>query len=656
MLRKIIDLVDRYRLPASESRNKIRGVPGTLISIIAVAWSLFHLITAYSPYIGMYQRGIFALCGVFIILLIFPANSKKPRPTKIHLPSFLAALVAVAAVIYVMVMYSYRAHSFAYDVWTSDLIMGGIFILFVIEACRRTTGWPFTIITILLLIYARFGSFMPELIRHPNYDVERIVSGLYMGTQGIFGMVTGVAATFIFVFILFGAFLRNSGAGDFFLNFANALMGKRRGGAAKIAVVGSTFFGMVSGSALANVAGTGQITIPLMKKTGYKAYFAGGVEAVASAGGQLMPPIMGGTAFIMAEVLGMSYLNVCIAALIIGILYYVDVFFMVDLEAAKTGLVGLDPSQVPSLKETLKKGWHFIVPVIILVYLLASGSSAMRAGFWGTVSIPLISLLQPHGRMTIKQIIRSLEDAAYTSCAIVGIVLAMGIVVGMITLTGLGLAISSVLIELAGGNLFALLVLAMITSIVLGMGVPILCAYIVLAVLVAPALIDFGVVPISAHLFVFYFAILSAVTPPVAPDAYVAAGIAGSPMMKTAVSACKTGLALVILPFIMVYDPGLVMKGEVFDIILVVIRSLAAVFALVAARQGYVVVGIGWIERALMLISTFLLAYPAGVPNIIGYVILGTSFVKGVFKRRDELKEILIGSKNERKGDGEYAS
>lgn len=635
---KIIATLNEYRHP--RSRNSLKGFSGILISFLAVSWSLFHLYTGYFPLIGMYQRIVFALFGMVIIFCIFPLSSSKESPNKLTLPAVFGSLCVLGILVYLAINYTLRPETLGYDVRLADLILGGIFIVLVLEACRRTTGLPFMIIAVLLVIYARFGEFLPDILAHRNYDIERIISGLFLTTEGMFGSITGIAATFIFIFILFGAFLRNTGAGDFFLNFANALLGKRRGGAAKVAVLGSSFFGMVSGSCLANVAGTGQFTIPLMKRTGYAPHFAGGVEAVSSAGGQLLPPIMGGTAFIMMEVLGISYLAVCKAALIIGILYYVDVFFMVDIEAARTGLVGLKPSEIPSLKETLKNGWHYVVPVIILVLLLVKGASATRAAFWGTISIPLASLFRKQGRIGLKQIIWALEDAAYTSCAIVGIVMAMGVVVGMITLTGLGLALSTILIELSGGSLFALLVLAMVASIILGMGVPIICAYIVLAVLVCPALIQMGVAPMAAHLFVFYFAIISAITPPVAPDAFVAASIADAPMMKTAVSACKTGLALVILPYIMVYDTALVMQGGFLDVLLVICRAVAAILALVAFRQGYLVRSVNLFERIMLFVSVFLLAYPGHVVNIAGYVLMGIPISTGLVKRYYDQKTL----------------
>ena len=633
-MQNILSGLYQYRKP--DSKNTLTGFPGLLISFIAICWSIFQFYTAYAPLIGMYQRIIFTGFGFLVIFSVYPAFAGKSSHSKISIPSLLLTLVTLSILVYLAYNYMDRAETIGLETYNIDLVLGAVFIIIVLEACRRTTGLPFMIIAVLLIFYARFGEWLPDLFAHKDYETERIISGLFLTTEGLFGGITGIAATFIYIFILFGAMLRNSGAGDFFLDFANSLLGKRRGGAAKVAVVGSSFFGMISGSCLANVAGTGQVTIPLMKRTGYKPHFAGGVEAVASAGGQLMPPVMGGTAFIMMEVLGVSYLSICKAALLIGILYFVDVFMMVDMEAARTGLKGLKPEEVPSFKQTLAKGWHYIVPVVILVVLLIEGSSASRAAFWSTVSVPVISWFRKDGRMGFRQILWALEDAAYTSCAIVGIVLAMGVVVGMITLSGLGLALSDILLQLSGDNLLVLLLMSMITSIILGMGVPIICAYIVLAVLVCPALIQMGVIPIAAHLFVFYFAILSAITPPVAPDAFVAAGIADASMMKTAFSACRTGLALVLLPYIMVYDPALVMEGGFFQILLVVLRSGMGIFALVGVLQGYLIRSITIFERIALFVAMILLIYPAWMHNVVGYIIVGIIFYIGLIRKNKE--------------------
>lgn len=610
----------------TESRNKIVGIPGLIVSLLAVIWSLFHLYTGYFPLMAMYQRIVFVAFALVIIFVTHPLWGKK-APTKLNIQSIVLGALVVGISIYLWINYTVRAEEIGMVNYTTDIVLGTILLILVLDACRRTSGWAFTIVSLCLILYARFGEWLPSIFAHKNYDYERIISGLFLTTEGFYGPITGVTATFIFIFVLFGSFLKYSGAGTFFMDICNALLGKTRGGAAKVAVVASSLFGMMSGSALANVAGIGQFTIPLMKKTGYTPHYAGAVESCASSGGQLMPPVMGGSAFIMMEILGVSYFFICKSASIIAILFYVALFIMVDLAAVKQGLKGLSADELPSKRETLKNGWHFALPIIILVVCLASDMSASRAAFWATISIPIVSLLRKHGRMGVKEIFGSLEDAAYTSATIAGIVIAMGIVVGMVTLTGLGLTLSEILISLAGGNLFALLMLAMLTSLLLGMGVPIICAYIILSVLVCPALIALGVEPIAAHLFVFYFAILSAITPPVAPAAYIAAGIADAPMMKTAFTACKIGLGLIILPFIMVYDTGLIMMGSWFDIIAATTRALASIFALAFFLEGQVFkLKINWAWRFCLLIAAIGFITPQLWTTIVGYVILGVAF------------------------------
>lgn len=628
---QFISFLSKCRLPGGG--NKVEGLPGLLLSIIAVCWSLFQLYTAYYPLTAMYQRIVHVTFAMVLIFCIYQLRGKE-RPTSLSFHAVLFSAIAVGIGIYLAINYTARAETIGMITLNSDLILGAIFIVAVLDICRRTAGWSFVIVTICLLLYARFGEIIPGVFAHKDYDLDRIISGLFLTTEGIFGSLTGISATFIFIFILFGAFLRHCGAGDFFLDFTNSFLGKRRGGAAKVAVVASSLFGMISGSALANVAGIGQFTIPLMKKTGYKPHFAGAVEAVSSSGGQLMPPVMGGTAFIMMEILGYSYFAICKAAVIMAVLYYATLFVLVDLEAAKAGLKGLKAEEIPPRMKTLSEGWHYIVPIGILVYCLASGMSATRAALFGTIAVPIVSLFRKKGRMSLFQLFHALEDSAYTACSLVGIVVAMGIVVGMISLTGLGLSLSAILINLAGGNLIILLILAMLTSLLLGMGVPIICAYIVLAVLVCPAMVALGVAPLAAHFFVFYFSILSAITPPVAPAAYVAANIAEAPMMKTALSACKMAIGLLILPYVMVYDTGLLMQGSVFGIVSVTLRASFIIFAIVVALEGHFFGKLGVFERALLVVVSIVMVAPFVSVAVFGYIIIGGVLLRRVYMER----------------------
>jgi TRAP transporter 4TM/12TM fusion protein len=464
---------------------------------------------------------------------------------------------------------------------------------------------------------------MPGLFAHKNYGTDRIIDTMFITADGVFGMLAGISATFIFLFILFGALLREAGGGEFFINFAYGICGRFRGGPAKIAIVASSLFGMLSGSGTANVAGTGQITIPLMKRSGYPAYFAGAVETVASAGGLLMPPIMGSAVFIMMEIIGVNYLVIIKASILMAVLYFLGLFLMVDIEAQKIGLVGLKKVEIPPLKKTLKEGWHFFIPLLVLIYFLGiERSSVTRAALWANLSIPLIAMMRKHTRMSLSKILSGLEKGALTAAPVVAILSLGGIVVGMITLTGLGLMMSSILIELSHGNLFLLLMMTMFASIILGMGVPPVAAYIILAILVVPALIKMGVYPLAAHLFVFYFGTIAGITPPMAPDAFVAAGIADSPMMKTAFTACRLALVIFILPYIFVYNNALLMIGNFWQILWVSLTALLGVFALASAVQNFMGKTLPLLFRIVLLGSSLSLIIPGYRTDFLGMVFL----------------------------------
>jgi len=387
--------------------------------------------------------------------------------------------------------------------------------------------------------------------------------------------------------------------------------------------VASSLFGMLSGSGTANVAGTGQITIPLMKRSGYPAYFAGAVETVASAGGLLMPPIMGSAVFIMMEIIGVNYLVIIRASILMAVLYYLGLFLMVDIEAQKIGLVGIKKVEIPPLKKTLKEGWHFFIPLLVLIYFLGiERSSVTRAALWANLSIPLIAMMRKHTRMSLSKILTGLEKGALTAAPVVAILSLGGIVVGMITLTGLGLMMSSILIELSHGNLFLLLMMTMFASIILGMGVPPVAAYIILAILVVPALIKMGVYPLAAHLFVFYFGTIAGITPPMAPDAFVAAGIADSPMMKTAFTACRLALVIFILPYIFVYNNALLMIGGFWQILWVSLTALLGVFALASAVQNFMGKALPLLLRIILFGSSLSLILPGYKTDLLGMVLL----------------------------------
>jgi TRAP transporter 4TM/12TM fusion protein len=606
----------------STRQRQLTGLSAQLVRWIAIGMSLFQLYTGYFQFTAMNQRVPHVTLGFILIFLVYPM-SKKSRRDRLSIDSVIAASFILVCGVYVLLTWFRKMGAMGLEPPLHTLIMGGIFIILLIEGTRRALGWAFPSVAVLVLLYARFGEIMPGPFAHKNYGTERIIDTMFITADGIFGMLAGISATFIFLFILFGALLREAGGGEFFIDFAYGICGKFRGGPAKVAVVASSLFGMLSGSGTANVAGTGQITIPLMKRTGYASHFAGAVESVSSAGGLLMPPIMGSAVFVMMEILGVNYLVIIKASILMAILYYLGLFLMIDIEAQKIGLVGLKKEEVPPLKKTLKEGWHFFIPLVVLIYFLGiEKTSVTRAALWANISIPIISMMRKETRMSLSKLLTGLERGALTAAPVVAILSLGGIVVGMITLTGLGLMLSSILIELSHGSLFVLLVMTMVASIILGMGVPPVAAYIILAILVVPALIKMGVYPLAAHLFVFYFSIVAGITPPMAPDAFVAAGIADSPMMKTALTACRLAIVIFIVPYIFVYNNALLMIGNFWQIIWVSFTALLGVFALATGAQNFMGKTLVFSPRIALFGASLCLIVPGYITDLLGLVLL----------------------------------
>lgn len=608
-------------------------------AVIAVAFALFHIYTAATRSLAAYQqRGVHLAFALVLAFLLYPASG---RSKKSEGPSWVDVCLAIAAAVcggYLVLGYE-RIMELMGIPATADLVVAGVMVLLVLEATRRVLGAAITIIAAVFLVYAHFGYLAPSIIAHQGYALDRILSQMGLGTEGIFGTPLGVSATFVIMFIIFAAFLSESGAGQFFIDIAYGLFGRVRGGPAKVAVVASALFGTVSGSAVANVVGTGTFTIPLMKRVGYKPHFAGAVEAVASTGGQIMPPVMGAAAFIMAEMLGMPYISICVAAMLPAVLYYLAVFFMVDLEAVKTGLRGERPEGLPSVRRILADGWFYVVPIIVLVYFLAVVRySPMRAAVYALVATVAVSFARKSTRLSIPKVIETLKKGATGSLEVALACASAGIVVGVFNLTGLGIRLSSLLIELSHGYLPALLVLVMTASLILGMGLPTTACYIILAVLVAPTLVEMGVRPVAAHMFVFYFGIISAVTPPVALAAYAGASLAGAPMSQTGFTAWRLALAGFILPYMFVYGPELLMIGRWTDIALAAASSSLGVFALATSLQGYLIREAKLAERVVLLIAALLLIKPGLATDLAGLAGIGLVVVTQLLSARKAKK------------------
>lgn len=604
----------------SKKRSDVKGIAGVAITIFAIGMSSFHIYTAvFGIFVSVMQRSAhLGFAVVLAFLVVKPHKSFKENIIPWY--DYLLALLSSISLGYIVYNAEKISQRMVYiePLTTVDLIVGGLALVLLVEATRRTIGNALTIILAISIIYAFGGQYLPGVLYHQGFNYNWVIEHLFFTTNGVFGIPLGVSATFIFMFILFGKFLEKSGAGKFFIDLSVATMGKYRGGPAKTAIFASTILGTISGSAVANTVTTGSFTIPLMKKTGYRKEFAGAVEAVASSGGQIVPPIMGASAFIIASYLGVPYTDIALAAIIPALLYYLCLVFQVDFRAMRRGLKGLPSSELPKTKEVLKNGYLFFLPLLLIIYLLVTGSSPMKAGLYAIILVALVATIKASTRLnfyTIKQILTEGATGAIETaiaCA------AAGIIIGIISLTGIGLKFSSMIISFSGGYLFIALFLTMISSIILGMGLPTVAAYIVQVAITVPALIELGVAPISAHMFIFYFAIISAITPPVALAAFAAAGIAGSDPMRTGLIALRLGIGAFIVPYMFVYGPALLMQGTAGEVTLTAITAIIGIYGVSAGAEGWLKHEMLWWERILITGFALTLVAPGIWTDIIG--------------------------------------
>lgn len=497
-------------------------------------------------------------------------------------------------------------------------------VLLILELTRRVAGNALVVIAAIFVGYSFVGPYMPGFLSHQGFDFQRFFSYVYTDA-GILGPTTAVSSTYIILFIIFAAFLQASRVGDYFVNFAFAAAGKARGGPAKVAVFASGLMGMINGTSAGNVVATGSLTIPLMKKVGYPGKSAGAIEAAASTGGQIMPPIMGAGAFIMAEITGIPYSDIAIAAIIPAVLYFLSTYLMVDLEAAKLGMRGMREDELPLFSKMVKQVYLFI-PIIILIYALFVGYSVIRAGTLATAAAAVVSWLTPY-KMGPKQIVKAFDIAGVMSIQIITVCACAGIIVGVIALTGVGARFSSMLLEVAANSQLLALFFAMCISILLGMGMPTTAAYAVAASVVAPGLIEMGIPDLTAHFFVFYFAVISAITPPVALASYAAAGISGSNPMETSVTSFKIGLTAFIVPFMFFYNGALLMEGEWSVIARAAVTACIGVYFLASSIQGWFIgKSANWIVRGLLLLAALCMIEGGLKTDIAGAVFAGVAF------------------------------
>ena len=564
----------------------LNGKRGWLILPLAGFCSMFFLYTAYfGARPAIVQRSILLLFCTLLVFLSSPFSRKHPRVSNVI--DFICVAAAVAGFGYTLIERE-NIEMFIGLPRLSDFIFGIICVLCVVEATRRRVGLALPILAGIFVLYGIIGPFLPGLLRHPGMDLDSFIAALYMSEEGIFGIPTMAVANFVFVFILFGAFLEVSGVGDTFTNISIAVFGRMRGGPAKASVVSSALIGTLSGSAVANVVTTGPFTIPLMKKSGYTDSSAGAVEAVASTGGQIIPPVMGAAAFLMADTLGVPYWDVVRSVLIPSLLYFIALFFIVDFEAAKTRIKGIFVGDGSSTKKMLLSSWYALIPILSLVYFLGFARlSAQRSAFFAIAVIIALSMLRKHTRLTPIKFLKSLIKGARNGMEVGVVCGCAGIVISVILRSGLGLRLTTLLIEVSGGVLIVLLILTMVASIILGLGLPTTACYIIVSLLVAPALIRMGVLPMAAHLFVFYYACLSAITPPVALASFAGASLAGAPPMATCWKAVRFGLCGFIVPFMFVFGPPLILVGTAPEIIFAFITACIGTYLLAVSLIGF---------------------------------------------------------------------
>ena len=593
--------------------------------------AVFHLAVALT---GPPEELIFRpLHLVFVMTLIFVIHPLRPGAAawqRVVLDGVPLA-VALAALGYILFNQEYVVTRFQYvdPLTTADLWLGGALVLLVLEAARRAIGAALPITAALFLAYALLGPWLPFGLSHDGFAPSELVEQLYLTTEGIFGIPLSVSAKYVVLFVLFGAFLERVGTGELFLSFAMAVAGHTAGGPAKVACLTSGMFGTVSGSAVSNVMTTGILTIPLMKRIGYRPAFAGAVEAVASTGGQIMPPIMGAAAFIMAEFLGVGFLTVAGYALVPAVLFYVALFMAIHFEAKRTGMRGLPRSELPDLRRVLRERGHLFLPMAVIIGVLVSGYSAPYAALCGIASVIPVALLRPATRkvVSVAMIVDALATGARNTLAVAAACACAGIVIGIISLTGLGLDFTALVTDAARNSLWPALVLTMFAGIILGMGLPTTPAYIMQVALLVPALIGLGVMKPAAHMFVFYFAILSSITPPVAMAVFAANGISGARLMESGLAAVKLGATGYLVPYMFVFAPSLLLIGEPGEIALAVATAIVGVICLAASLHGYFLHRTPWWQRLLLAATAIALMLPDPLVSLIGVALLAAIVV-----------------------------
>ena len=608
------------------------------LTVIAILVSLYHMWTAYfgTPP-ALEHRAIHVAMMLLLVFALYPPFKSATRK-KIPWYDYILIAAAASTAIYIIVSYQGITERAGVPI-TSDIVFGAILILLILEASRRVSGYALPLLALISLVYAVIGRSLSGTFRHRGYSIEDTVNFLYTTTRGIFGTAVSVSSSYIFLFVLFGAVLAKSGMGQFFNDIALAIAGGTRGGPAKVSVLASGFLGSINGSAIANVVTTGAFTIPLMKKVGYNKTFAGAVESSASVGGQILPPVMGASAFIMAETLGVPYATIAIAALIPAILYYLGIIIQVHLRATKLGLKGISRENLPAVRAVLKEQGHLIIPLVFLLYMLFfSGRTILFSALLTIIVTIVVAEFRKSTRMSVKDIFLSLADGAKTAASVAISCAAVGIIVGVVTMTGFGVKLANTIVLIGQGNLLLSLFLTMLASIVLGMGLPSIPTYIITATMAAPALGVLGVPPLVAHMFVFYFGIFANITPPVALASFAAAGLSGASPMKTGFQSMRLSAAGYIIPYIFVYNNAMLLQDVSFgDGLLVVVSGLLGVIFLAVAVEGQLFVQVPMVLRVVFFAAALLLMVPGWITDVAGLVaiILLVAIMAGIAKKKE---------------------
>jgi TRAP transporter 4TM/12TM fusion protein len=630
-IEEILKKVDR-----EANIRKLSGIPHWIVYIIGVGWSVFQVYTAaFGLLPAQLQRSIHLAFAFALAYILFPFRRGKSSG-QLKWYSWGFAVFAVFVGLYMAFNYM-RIMEAGGDYATIDYIFAGFGILLTLEAARRVVGLPIACLASFFLVYAYFGNYFPSFMAHRGYSLERIASHMYLTTEGILGIPLGVCATFIYLFILFGSFREKTGLGQLFIDISNAVAGWASGGPAKMAVVTSALEGTVSGSSVANTVESGSLTIPMMKRLGYRPEFAAAVEASSSTGGQIMPPIMGAAAFIMAEFLNMPYIEIAKAAIIPACLYFFGVFMEVHFEAKRLKLRGLNKDELPKFGDVMRERGHLFVPLVAIIVFLSIGFTPLYAALMGLVTCVVVGAMRKSTRMSFREIMDAFELGARNAIGVALACASAGIIIGVITLTGLGLKLANGLVDLAGGNLLLTLMFTMFTSLILGMGAPTTANYIITSTIAAPALILLKVHPLAAHMFVFYFGIIADITPPVALAAYAGASIAKSDPLKTGVTSTKLAIGAFIVPFIFVYNPAMLWINTTwYGIIQTLLTSCIGMTAIGASMIGFFYARMNWLERGIFFIGGLMLVDPGTATDLIGMAVIAAACLYQ-WKKKDKI-------------------